>query len=66
MHVMKMLASYNSELPYTGDVYAINFSQISRIIELKFVKCCRNVIASYIGSYIGKNTWVHENLNSDI
>ena len=62
---MKMLASSIGELPYTGDFYATKFSQISRIIEIKFVKC-RNVIASYISSYIGKNTWVHENLNADI
>ena len=60
-----MLASSIGELPYTGDFYATKFSQISWIIEIKFVKC-RNVIASYISSYIGKNTWVHENLNADI
>ena len=41
----------------------LNFHELHELFwirEIKFVKCCRNVIA------IGKNAWVRENLNADI
>ena len=41
------------------------FYDLFWICEIKFVKCCGNVIYSYV-EISGKNAYVRENLNADI